>query len=178
MTAGPAGGSTVQAIGDSAAWLLGHAKVGERLRVSERVEDSRGRRVALTPDTTILQVGPTLVRDGRVSVNAAADGLIREGTDQTFTYNWAVRANPRSAIGMDDRGRLMLVVVDGRQDGYSEGLGIAQTAELMKLLGAREAMNLDGGGSSVMVTSAAGIVNRPSDATGQRSLGNVFLVRP
>ncbi|MFB4279938.1 phosphodiester glycosidase family protein [Nonomuraea sp. MTCD27] len=174
----PAGGSTVQAIGDSAAWLLGHAKVGERLRVSERVEDSRGRRVALTPDTTILQVGPTLVRDGRVSVNAAADGLIREGTDQTFTYNWAVRANPRSAIGVDDRGRLMLVVVDGRQDGYSEGLGIAQTAELMKLLGAREAMNLDGGGSSVMVTSAAGIVNRPSDATGQRSLGNVFLVRP
>ncbi|MEV0620176.1 phosphodiester glycosidase family protein [Nonomuraea sp. NPDC050404] len=174
----PAGGSTIQAIGDSAAWLLGHAKVGERLRVSERVEDSRGRRVALTRDTTILQVGPTLVRDGRISVNAAADGLIREGTDQTFTYNWAVRANPRSMIGMDGRGRLMLVVVDGRQDGYSEGLGIAQTAELMKLLGAREAMNLDGGGSSVMVTSGGGIVNRPSDATGQRSLGNVFLVRP
>jgi exopolysaccharide biosynthesis protein len=174
----PPGGSTVQAIGDSAAWLLGHAKAGERLRVSERVEDSRGRRVALTRDTTILQVGPTLVRDGRLSVNAAADGLIREGTDQTFTYNWAVRANPRSMIGVDDRGRLMLVVVDGRQDGYSEGLGIAQTAELMKLLGAREAMNLDGGGSSVMVTAGTGIVNRPSDATGQRSLGNVFLVRP
>ncbi|MEV1176341.1 phosphodiester glycosidase family protein [Nonomuraea sp. NPDC049784] len=174
----PTGGSTVQAIGDSAAWLLEHAKVGERLRVSERVEDSRGRHVALTPDTTILQVGPTLVTDGKVSVNAAADGLIREGTDQTFTYNWAVRANPRSMIGMDQQGRLMLVVIDGRQDGYSEGLGIAQTGELMKLLGAREAMNLDGGGSSVMVTSGAGIVNRPSDATGQRSLGNVFLVRP
>ncbi|GAA3675858.1 phosphodiester glycosidase family protein [Nonomuraea antimicrobica] len=174
----PAGGSTIQAIGDSAAWLLEHAKAGERLRVGERVEDSRGRRVALTKDTTILQVGPTLVRDGRVSVNAAADGLVREGTDQTFTYNWTLRANPRSMIGMDDRGRLMLVVVDGRQDGYSEGLGIAQTAELMKLLGAREAMNLDGGGSSVMVTSGTGIVNRPSDATGQRSLGNVFLVRP
>ncbi|MEU4573436.1 phosphodiester glycosidase family protein [Nonomuraea sp. ATR24] len=173
----PAGGSTVQAIGDSAAWLLAHVKPGERLRVSERVEDSRGRRVPLTRDTTILQVGPTLVRDGRVSVNAAADGLVREGADQTFTYNWTVRANPRSMIGMDDRGRLMLVVVDGRQEGYSEGLGIAQTAELMKLLGAREAMNLDGGGSSVMVTPG-GIVNRPSDAAGQRSLGNVLLVRP
>ncbi|XVQ06494.1 phosphodiester glycosidase family protein [Spirillospora sp. CA-255316] len=174
----PVGGSTVQAIGDSAAWLLEHAKAGARLSVTERVEDGRGRRVALTPDTTILQVGPTLVRNGKVSVNAAADGLIREGTDQTFTYNWAVRANPRSMIGMDDRGRLMLVVVDGRQDGYSEGLGIAQTGELMRLLGAREALNLDGGGSSVMVTSGAGIVNRPSDATGQRSLGNVLLVRP
>ncbi|MGW3350521.1 phosphodiester glycosidase family protein [Nonomuraea rubra] len=177
-TAVPAGGSVVQAIGDSAAWLLEHAKAGERLRVSERIEDGRGRRVALTPDTTILQVGPSLVRDGRVSVNAAADGVIREGTDQTFTYNWTVRANPRSMIGTDSRGRLMLVVVDGRQDGYSEGLGVAQTAELMKLLGAREAMNLDGGGSSVMVTSGGGIVNRPSDAAGQRSLGNVILVRP
>ncbi|WP_305915342.1 phosphodiester glycosidase family protein [Nonomuraea turcica] len=174
----PAGGSTVQAIGDSSAWLLEHVKVGERVHVSERVEDSRGRRVALTPDTTILQVGPTLVRDGKVSVNAAADGLIREGADRTFTYNWAVRSNPRSMVGMDDRGRLMLVVVDGRQDGYSEGLGIAQTGELMKLLGAREAINLDGGGSSVMVTSGTGIVNRPSDATGERSLGNVLLVRP
>ncbi|GAA5045304.1 hypothetical protein HNP84_002653 [Thermocatellispora tengchongensis] len=174
----PVGGTTVQAIGDSATWLVEHVEVGERLHVTERVEDSRGRRVALTPDTTILQVGPTLVQDGKVSVNAAADGLIREGADQTFTYNWALRSNPRSMIGMDAQGRLMLVVVDGRQDGYSEGLGIAQTGELMKLLGAREAMNLDGGGSSVMVTSGTGIVNRPSDATGQRSLGNVILVRP
>jgi hypothetical protein len=174
----PAGGSTVQAIGDRADWLLEHVTVGTRPAVTERVEDSRGRRVALTPDTTILQVGPTLVRDGRVSVNAAADGLIREGTDQTFTYNWTVRSNPRSMIGVDGQGRMMLVVVDGRQAGHSEGLGIARTAELMQALGAREAMNLDGGGSSVMATAGAGIVNRPSDAAGQRSLGNVLLVRP
>ncbi|MFD0476227.1 phosphodiester glycosidase family protein [Nonomuraea thailandensis] len=89
-----------------------------------------------------------------------------------------MRANPRSMIGMDERGRLMLVVVDGRQAGYSEGLGIARTAELMKRLGAVEAMNLDGGGSSVLATAGAGIVNRPSDAAGQRALGNVILVRP
>ncbi|MGN9794135.1 phosphodiester glycosidase family protein [Streptomyces sp. OZ13] len=174
----PDGGSTVQAIGDRAGWLLEHATVGKRMTVTERVEDSRGRMVALTPDTTILQVGPTLVRDGRVSVNAAADGLIREGTDQTFTYNWTVRSNPRSMIGVDGQGRMMLVVVDGRQAGYSEGLGIGRTAELMKALGAREALNLDGGGSSVMATADSGIVNRPSDAAGQRSLGNVLLVRP
>lgn len=173
----PAGGSTIQATGDSTNWLLAHATIGTRLQISDIVTDSRGRRVALTPDTTILQVGPTLVDNGEVSVNAAADGLIRQGTDQTFTYNWAVRSNPRSMIGIDRQGRLMLVVVDGRQAGYSEGLGIAETAQLMKHLGAVEAMNLDGGGSSVMATPT-GIVNRPSDAAGQRSLGNVFLVRP
>ncbi|MDT9690060.1 phosphodiester glycosidase family protein [Streptomyces sp. P9(2023)] len=174
----PAGGSTLQAIGDSAQWLLEHAVVGETLTFTEQVKDGLGRVVPLTADTTILQVGPTLVQDGRVSVNAQRDGIIREGTDQTFTYNWTLRSNPRSMVGVDDRGRLMLVVVDGRQAGYSEGLGIAETAQLMRQLGAQEAMNLDGGGSSVLATSRGGIVNRPSDATGQRSLGNVLLVRP
>ncbi|MFJ2743765.1 phosphodiester glycosidase family protein [Streptomyces sp. NPDC087440] len=174
----PAGGSTVQAIGSGAQWLRQHVRVGATVRFEERVTDGRGRPVALTPDTTILQVGPALVRDGRVAVNAQADGIIREGADQTFTYNWTVRANPRSMVGVDGRGRLLLVVVDGRQAGYSEGLGVARAAELMRQLGAREALNLDGGGSSVMATARDGIVNRPSDATGQRSLGNVLLVRP
>ncbi|WP_049558205.1 hypothetical protein [Nonomuraea sp. SBT364] len=77
-----------------AAWLLAHAEPGKRLRVSERVEDRRGRRVPLARDTTILQVGPTLVRDGRIPVNAAAGGLIRKGDDQRFTYNWPLRSNP------------------------------------------------------------------------------------
>ncbi|MEU7009882.1 phosphodiester glycosidase family protein [Streptomyces sp. NPDC046332] len=174
----PDGGSTLQATGASAEWLLQHAVVGQTLTFSERVEDGRGRQVPLTSDTTILQVGPALVREGKVSVNAQADGIIRDGADQTFTYNWTLRSNPRSMVGVDDLGRLMLVVVDGRQAGYSEGLGVAQAAVLMKQLGARQAMNLDGGGSSVLATARSGIVNRPSDVTGQRSLGNVLVVRP
>ncbi|QNP62992.1 phosphodiester glycosidase family protein [Streptomyces genisteinicus] len=174
----PAGGSVIQATGASAAWLLAHLPAGTQTSVTEEVWDSRNSKVPLTAGTTILQVGPALVRDGRVSVNAVGDGILREGPDRTFTYNWTVRANPRSMIGVDDRGRLMIVVVDGRQAGYSEGLGIASAAQLMRQLGAREAMNLDGGGSSVMATASAGIVNRPSDSTGQRALGTVLLLRP
>lgn len=173
----PAGGSTLQAIGESAEWLVAHARPGARLGITQRVLDGAGRAVPLTADTTILQVGPTLVRDGRIAVNASADGLIRAGDDQTFTYNWVVRGNPRSMIGIDDQGRLLMVVVDGRRAGWSSGLGVAATAKLMKSLGAREALNLDGGGSSVMATTPSGLVNRPSDATGQRSLGNVLLLR-
>ncbi|MFE9560078.1 phosphodiester glycosidase family protein [Streptomyces sp. NPDC006487] len=172
----PAGGSTLQAIGASAEWLVSHARPGARLGITQRVMDGAGHDVPLTPDTTILQIGPTLVRDGRIAVNALADGIIREGDDQTFTYNWVVRGNPRSMIGVDGQGRLLLVVVDGRRAGWSEGLGVAAAARLMKSLGAREALNLDGGGSSVMVTAGSGIVNRPSDATGPRSLGNVLLL--
>ncbi|MCX5410124.1 phosphodiester glycosidase family protein (plasmid) [Streptomyces sp. NBC_00335] len=172
----PAGGSTLQAIGESAEWLVAHARPGARLGITQRVLDGAGYDVPLTPDTTILQVGPTLVRDGRIAVNALADGIIREEGDQTFTYNWVVRGNPRSMIGVDGQGRLLLVVVDGRRAGWSEGLSVAASAKLMKSLGAREALNLDGGGSSAMVTAGSGVVNRPSDATGPRLLGNVLLL--
>ncbi|MCX5301317.1 phosphodiester glycosidase family protein [Streptomyces sp. NBC_00193] len=172
----PAGGSTLQAIGESADWLVAHARPGARLRIIQRVLDGSGYAVPLTSDTTIVQVGPTLVRDGRVAVNALADGIIRQGADQTFTYNWVVRGNPRTMLGVDAQGRLLMVVVDGRRAGWSSGLGVAGAAKLMKSLGAREALNLDGGGSSVMVTAGSGIVNRPSDATGTRFLGNVLLL--
>ncbi|MFH8728848.1 phosphodiester glycosidase family protein [Streptomyces termitum] len=173
----PAGGSTLQATGDSAAWLLRTVRAGMVLRFDERIRDGRGRTVVPGPDTTILQVGPALVRDGRVAVNAVGDGVVREGPDQSFTYDWTVRANPRSMIGVDGEGRLLLVVADGRRPGVSEGLGIDGAARLMVSLGAREALNLDGGGSSVLAT-AGGIVNRPSDAAGERSLGTSLLLVP
>ncbi|MFI8256199.1 phosphodiester glycosidase family protein [Streptomyces filamentosus] len=173
----PPGGSTLQATGDAAAWLLRTARTGGVLAFDERVWDGRGRPVPLRPGTTILQVGPALVRDGRVAVNAVADGVVRDGPDQTFTYDWTVRANPRSMIGVDDRGGLLLVVADGRRPGVSEGLGIDGAARLMVSLGAREALNLDGGGSSVLATSE-GVVSHPSDATGERSLGTGLLLLP
>ncbi len=173
----PPGGSTLQATGDRATWLLRTARVGTTLTFDERVRDGRDRPVPLHRDTTVLQVGPTLVRDGEVAVNAVADGVVRDGPDPSFTYDWTVRANPRSMIGVDDRGRLILVVADGRRPGVSEGLGIDGAARLMRALGAREALNLDGGGSSVLAT-AAGVVNQPSDATGERSLGTGLLLVP
>ena len=75
--------------------------------------------------------------------------------------------HPRTALGLDAAGQqLWLVVVDGRQAGYSEGVSTRELAELMKELGCRDAINLDGGGSSVMLLALAGkslqVVNRPS----------------
>jgi exopolysaccharide biosynthesis protein len=62
----------------------------------------------------------------------------------------------------------MLVVVDGRQSGYSIGMNLIEMGDLMLSLGAVHAFNLDGGGSSVMATRPAGatsimVANRPSD---------------
>jgi exopolysaccharide biosynthesis protein len=75
---------------------------------------------------------------------------------------------PRTAIGYSNNGRyLYLVVVDGRQPFYSEGITLSELADLMISLGARYAMNLDGGGSSTMVvadrTGRSQVMNSPID---------------
>ena len=75
--------------------------------------------------------------------------------------------HPRTAVGTDATGRwLYLVVVDGRQPGYSNGVTARELAEVMLRVGAERALNLDGGGSSVLLVAsgAAGlqIINRPS----------------
>ena len=63
---------------------------------------------------------------------------------------------PRTAIALDRANRyLILVVVDGRQPGYSEGATLQELAEIIAYHGGWTAMNLDGGGSSTMVVAGA-----------------------
>jgi hypothetical protein len=76
--------------------------------------------------------------------------------------------HPRTAIGYSRNGRyLYLVVVDGRQPFYSEGITLAELARLMISIGAQYAMNLDGGGSSTLVVEGADgqphVLNSPID---------------
>ena len=76
----------------------------------------------------------------------------------------------------------MLVVIDGRQPGYSVGMTLRETAALLRELGAQEGLNLDGGGSSAMaivddsVSRGVRLVNRPSDAAGERAVANALAV--
>lgn len=91
--------------------------------------------------------------------------------------------NPRTAVGIANGGtRLLIAVIDGRQAGYSAGMSLRETAMLLRDMGAREAINLDGGGSSAMVlrnTREPGrieLVNKPSDAVGERPVANALAV--
>ncbi|MBI2497666.1 MAG: phosphodiester glycosidase family protein [Opitutae bacterium] len=83
--------------------------------------------------------------------------------------------HPRTAAGLTADGRtLILVVVDGRQPGYSVGLKLPELADLLIELGAADAINLDGGGSSSFLYqpgNGPGITNRPSDGH-WRPVGN------
>ena len=75
--------------------------------------------------------------------------------------------HPRTALGIDRGGRwLTLVVVDGRQAGYSEGMTLREIADYMQELGCADAVNLDGGGSSILILAGDGrtrrVMNDPS----------------
>ena len=90
--------------------------------------------------------------------------------------------HPRSALGLDATGRwLTWLVVDGRQMGYSEGVSEQELARLMREVDCREAFNLDGGGSSILLLGRPDerleILNRPSDTLGPRPLPVMLGVR-
>ena len=68
----------------------------------------------------------------------------------------------------------MLVVVDGRSEGYSRGATMTELAQIMAGLGCQCAYNLDGGGSSAMYWNGA-IINQPSNG-GERATSDIFYI--
>jgi len=120
---------------------------------------------------TVVGGWPVILRDSTVTRAADSAGA-----------NFAPVRHPRTAVGLARGGReLILVVVDGRQKPYSDGMTLRELAELFRSLGATQALNLDGGGSSTFVladSTAPGelrIMNRPSDKT-ERAVANALAV--
>ena len=93
--------------------------------------------------------------------------LVKDGKVTTFTHN-ASGYNPRSAVGVDKNGtKVYIVAVDGRQ-AISRGMTQNELADLMIQLGCYNAMNLDGGGSTRLLTSSASaptlnVANSPTE---------------
>ncbi|HEV7652811.1 MAG TPA: phosphodiester glycosidase family protein [Actinophytocola sp.] len=167
------GQTSLQATGTQAAALRAVATPGARLAVTSTLTDDRGHAVR-TPEMAV-NGGPELVRNGRPHATPQADGMVRPG-DPSFYYGWAAKRNPRTIAGTDARGRILLATIDGRAVD-SLGLSIAESAAVADALGMVEAVNLDGGGSTTMVVRGA-VINHPSDATGERPVGDAVLVLP
>ncbi|PJJ55588.1 3',5'-cyclic AMP phosphodiesterase CpdA [Compostimonas suwonensis] len=89
-------------------------------------------------------------------------------TDGTVTNNGDASVEPRTGVGFSDNGQTMyLALVDGRQT-TSIGMKLTQFGQLFKDLGAEDAVNLDGGGSSTILAREAGdeqatLLHNPSD---------------
>jgi len=140
--------------GKGAAWIVA-------LRPKDKVDVSWD---AGVPDVVNVMGGaPMLVSDGAV---VAMD-----------CKSYFCGRNPRTAVGITADGHVLLVVVDGRSRS-SVGMTIVGFAKEMQALGAVWALNLDGGGSATMWIAGRGVVNTPSDGSGERPVTNALVVMP
>ncbi|GAA1434550.1 phosphodiester glycosidase family protein [Microlunatus lacustris] len=168
------GQRSLQATGDLAPRLMRLARVGQRLQVTAGLEGSGHRLIRPGSGASVVNGGPELVRDGRVHVTPRADGFVQASS--SVYYGFSQQRNPRTFAGVDRAGRTMIATVDGRSTS-SLGTSIVETAALARALGMHDALNLDGGGSTTMVTGGQ-VVNDPSDAAGERPVGDALLVLP
>jgi hypothetical protein len=119
--------------------------------------------------------------DGNVAMEAVGGFplIVQNGRDIVaqqvgINESFGARRHPRTAVGWNAE-RLLLVVIDGRQTSWSAGMTLPELAALFIRLGATDAINLDGGGSSALVVRGR-VVNRPSDAQGEREVGNALVL--
>ncbi|HKH90857.1 MAG TPA: phosphodiester glycosidase family protein [Gemmatimonadaceae bacterium] len=155
--------------------LVGRGSEARAALLALGIGDSVGVQVALRPFHPMEALGgrPLLLRDSAIVA----------GLDTAGGPGFAAGRHPRTAVGIASDGRrLMLVVVDGRQKPYSDGMTLRELAELMRGLGARDAINLDGGGSTTLVhaeprsVGPLRIANRPSDPAGERPVGDALAI--
>lgn len=121
---------------------------------------------------TILASGPLMLKGG------------------TY-YDWSMcdsefirTKHPRSAVCITKKGKILFVTVDGRSEGLADGINIPELAHLLKVLGGKDAINLDGGGSTTLWLSGVsenGIVNYPCDNKrydhqGERRVANFLYI--
>lgn len=92
---------------------------------------------------------------------------------------WAgtlLNRDPRTAIGIKADGKMVLIVVDGRQPGYSSGMTGKELADYLIRLGVKEAAMLDGGATSQILVEGS-LKNRPSDRGMERPVAGAFIVK-
>lgn len=107
----------------------------------------------------IAAFGAILVKDGKINVTKAA--------------NYASSRASRTAIGITAAGKVVMMVLDGRQLPFSAGGAMEEIAQIMLEAGCVEAVNLDGGGSTTYLSKPAGsdelqLVSSPSDGYARR----------
>ncbi len=140
-------------------WLIkGRVNKGERVSYNFRLLPLGWDRVKYA-----IGGGPYLVKNGQVFIDR-----------QRFTDKFLWKKEPRTAIGYTKDDKIIIVTVDGRKKGVTEGATLPELAEIMLELGCYNAMNLDGGSSTQMVYNGK-LVNLPT-VEGGGKVTNALLV--
>ena len=142
-----------------------HKRKVQILEWSKTIEQNyRGKR------GSVLVSGPMLLSGGEL------------GDWSRCSKSFVQTRHPRSALLVTRRGDVIMLTVDGRSKGNADGMSIPELAFLAKQLGAVEAINLDGGGSTTLWLRGEGVVNYPCDNrlfdhAGERSVSNAIYVK-
>lgn len=137
--------------------LLSDFKLGDKVAINYNLNPN-------WEDTShIISGGPYLLKDGDVFIDATSQKL-----------NSITGRNPRTAIGYTKDNVMLMVTVDGRKEGLS-GVTLKELASIMKDLGCYEAINLDGGSSTVMYVD--GNVYTGSNVKNSTAISNALAVR-
>jgi exopolysaccharide biosynthesis protein len=115
------------------------------------------------PAGDLLQAGPMLVREGRSLIDSNGDPEGFSSGQRQFDSDITVGRYPRAALGVG-QGLLIAVACDGRGT-VDAGVTLGELATLMVRLGASAAINLDGGGSTSLISDGR-LVNRPREEHG------------
>ena len=136
----------LSAHGTAKPYLAG-IKPGDKITISESLSNNNADKME-----TVISGGPLLLEKGVLNVRIE---------EEKIAADIAKGRAPRTALGLKKDGTILLLVVDGRSKA-SAGLTLYELAQYLKKLGAYDALNFDGGGSSEMVIKGK-VMNNPSD---------------
>lgn len=146
--------------------ILPFVKVGTKVRIMGTRPYDKG--YALERGAEDITNGvPQLIKDGKIDIT---------WQEEKSSKSFVETRHPRTAVAKLKDGKFLMITVDGRTES-SGGIGLQDLAEYLLSLGATDAMNLDGGGSTTMFVDGK-VVNHPSDKEGERKVGDAILVTP
>jgi exopolysaccharide biosynthesis protein len=174
----PGNGFVLSANGKAREKLLAQVKIGEKLAVGARhfpfksvggeAEDDNNAKLFMAQDIEDFVGGvPQLIRNGKIDITWQ-----QEKTSKAFVETH----HPRTAAALLKDGKFLMITVDGRSE-ESGGISLPDLANVLLEMGATDAMNLDGGGSTTMFLNGK-VVNKPSNKEGERAVSDAILVFP
>ncbi len=155
----PADGYVLSVSGRKRGELLSHIAAGDAVQIRETIIPERvGDSNLWAGCVHIIGGGPLLLRDGTAPPTQAYE---REGFDQAFHSFW----HPRTAIGKNADGTLLFVTITAAAAGVRRGVMLSRLAELFLEWGATDALNLDGGNSSMLIIRDEIVSTKQKDST-------------
>ena len=144
---------------------------GEKAKLPEKMGLKAGDKVNIRMEPYLgysyqaYECGSMLVKDGK--------SVVPERDRWAGTLS---NRDPRTVIGIKSDGKILMLVSDGRQPGYSEGMTAKEMGEFLVKLGVKDAAMLDGGASSQMIVNGS-LRNRPSYEGIERPVAGCFIVK-